>query len=89
MNSSIYQSRKYNAPITALFKRESRYLHKALYQCILSIFRFNPTFNFNGYCNLKCTQDKSHKCKQSHVIKKLLRMIYKLLSENIEFNTEI
>lgn len=87
MDPSTYQSGQYNAPTTALSKRGSRYLRKALYQCILPVCRFNPTFN--KYYSLKRSQGKSHRCAQGHAIRKLLRVIYKLLSENVEFNAEL
>ena len=87
MNPSTYQLRQYNAPSTALSKQGSRYLHKALYQCILPVYRFDSSFN--KYYTLKRTQGISHRCVHGHAIRKLLRVIYKLLSENIKFDAEL
>ena len=75
MDPSTYQSGQYSTPTTALSKRGSRYLRKALYQCILAICRFNP--------------GKSHRCTQNYTIRKLLRAIHKLLSENVKFDAEL
>lgn len=57
------------------------------YQYILPTCRFNPTFN--KYCSLNRAQDKFHKYIQGHAIRKLLRVIYKPLSENKDFNAEL
>lgn len=87
MDPATYQSGQYNAPTTALSKRGSRYLRKALYQCILPVCKFNPTFN--TYYNLKRSQGKSHRCAQGHAIRKLIRVIFKLLSENRTFDAAL
>lgn len=87
IDPGTFQSGEYNAPQTAISKRGSRYLRKALYQCILAVCTFNSTFN--KYYKLKRSQGKSHRCAQGHSVRKLIRVIYKLLSENIEFNAEM
>lgn len=84
VDPGTYQSGEYKAPQTALSKRGSRYLRKTLYQCILTVCSNNPTFN--SYYNLKRSQGKSHRCAQGHSVRKLIRVIYKLLSENIPFD---
>lgn len=84
VDPGTYQSGEFNAPQTALSKRGSRYLRKALYQCILPVCTHNLTFN--KYYKLKRSQGKSHRCAQGHSVRKLIRVIYKLLSENIQFD---
>ncbi len=84
VDPATYQSGEYNAPTTAISKRGSRYLRKSLYQCILTVCKYNPTFN--TYYNLKRQQGKSHRCAQGHCVRKLLRVIHKLLTENIEYD---
>lgn len=71
MNPGIYQLRQYNALSTTLSKQESCYLYKALYQCILPVYRFNPSFN--KYYTLKCTQGKLHRWAQEHAIRKVIK----------------
>ncbi|WP_419723685.1 transposase [Thomasclavelia ramosa] len=83
VDPGTYQSGEYSAPRTALSKRGSRYLRKSLYQCILSLCTNNLAFN--KYYKLKRLQGKSHSCAQEHSIRRLIRVIYKLLSENIQF----
>ena len=83
VDPGTYQSGEYSAPRTALSKCGSRYLRKSLYQCILTVCKYNLTFN--KYYKLKRSQGKSHSCAQEHSIRRLIRVIYKLLSENIQF----
>ena len=82
-----YQSGEYSAPRTALSKRGSRYLRKSLCQRILTVYKYNLTFN--KYYKLKRSQGKSHKCALGHLVRKLIRVIYKLLSENIPFDEKL
>jgi Transposase and inactivated derivatives len=84
VDPATYQSGEYNAATTAISKRGSRHLRKSLYQCILTVCKYNPTFN--SYYTLKRKQGKSHRCAQGHCVRKLLRVIYKILTENIEFD---
>ena len=84
VDPGTYQSSEYSAPQTALSKRGSRYLRKSLYQCILAVCKYNLTFN--KYYKLKRSQGKSHRCAQGHSVRKLIRVLYKLLSENIPFD---
>ena len=83
VDPGTYQSGEYSAPRTALSKCGSRYLRKSLYQCILPVCTNNLAFN--EYYKLKRLQGKSHSCAQEHSIRRLIRVIYKLLSENIQF----
>lgn len=84
MDPSVYQSGNFNASQTAISKRGSSHLRLSLYQVALTIVRFNTTFN--TYYNLKISQGKSHRCAQGAVIRKLIRVIYKLETENISFD---
>jgi transposase len=84
---SVYQSGEFNASRTTISKRGSPYLRLALYQVALTVCNFIPTFK--QYYTLKRSQGKSHRCAQSHVVRKILRVIFKLLSENITFNPEL
>jgi len=83
VDPSVYQSGEYEAQNCSISKRGSRYLRKVLYQVALPVCKFNSTFN--AYYTLKRSQGKSHRCAQGHVVRKMLRVIYKLLSQNIPF----
>ncbi len=86
VDPATYQSGEYHATTTAISKRGSRYLRKSLYQCILTVCKYNPTFN--AYYTRKREQGKSHRCAQGHCVRKLLRVLYKLLTENIKFDAK-
>lgn len=81
------QSGDYNAPTTAISKRGSPHLRLSLYQAALPASRFNTTFN--SYYTKKRKQGKSHRCALGHLVRKILRVIYKLLSENILFEPSL
>ena len=82
-----HQSSQYKAEHTAITKKGSKYLRKTLYQIIVPIIRYNPVFN--EYYKLKRSQGKSHRCAQGHCVRKLLRIIYHLLSTNQQFDAAL
>lgn len=84
VDPGTYESGEYKAAQTALSKRGSRYLRKALYQCILPVCTNNSTFN--KYYKRKRAEGKTHRCAQGHSVRKLIRVIYKIVSENKEFD---
>lgn len=84
LDCAVYQSGQYNADKTAITKRGSLHIRLSLYQAALPLCRFNATFN--AYYNRKRAEGKSHRCAQGHVARKLLRVIFKLLTENISFD---
>lgn len=84
IDPAVYQSGEYNVPVTAISKRGSTYLRKALYQVAIVIIRTNSTFK--SYYTLKRESGKSFRCAQGHVIRKLLRVIFTLLTKNITFD---
>jgi len=84
LDCTVYQSGQYNADKTAITKRGSPHIRLSLYQAALPVCRLNTTFNV--YYNRKRSEGKSHRCAQGHVVRKLLRVIFKLLTENICFD---
>lgn len=80
----VVQSGEFTAPKTSITKKGSSYLRKALYQCSLTVITNNPVFH--NYYTLKISEGKSHFGAKSHVVRKLIRIIYHLLTDNIEFN---
>ena len=79
-----YESSQYEAKHTAITKYGSKYLRKTLYQIILPVINHNPVFK--EYYELKISQGKGHRCAQGHCIRKLLRLIYHLLTTNQSFD---
>ena len=82
-----YQSSQYTAQHTAITKKGSKYLRKTLYQIILPVINNNEVFR--AYYNKKLSEGKGHRCSQGHCIRKLLRIIYHLLSTGQRFNPEL
>lgn len=80
----VVQSGKYKAVLTPITKTGSSYLRKSLYQCSLSVV--NNNLVLHTYYSLKRTQGKSHRCAQSYVVRKLLRIIHHLLLHQTEFD---
>lgn len=78
------QSGDYEVSKTSITKTGPSYLRKALYQCCLSVTNNIPTFN--SYYNKKRTEGKTHLTAQSHTVRKLLRIIYHLLFNNVKFD---
>ena len=82
-----YESSQFTAQHTAITKKGSKYLRKTLYQIILPVIRYNPVFK--EYYQLKSSQGKGHRCAQGHCVRKLLRVIYHLVTTNQPFNPDL
>ena len=82
-----YESSQFTAQHTAITKKGSRYLRKTLYQIIMPVINHNTVFN--AYYNKKLTEGKGHRCAQCHCIRKLLRIIYHLLTTGQQFSPEL
>ncbi|MEE0773922.1 MAG: transposase, partial [Merdibacter sp.] len=68
-------------------KKGSRYLRKTLYQVILPVIRYNPVFN--AFYRHKLSQGKGHRCAQGHCVRKLLRIIYHLVTTDQSFDPKL
>ena len=82
-----YESSQFTAQHTAITKKGSRYLRKTLYQIIVPVIFHNNVFY--AYYNKKLAEGKGHRCAQGHCIRKLLRVIYHLLSTGQQFSPEL
>ncbi|MBQ5677133.1 MAG: IS110 family transposase [Lachnospiraceae bacterium] len=82
-----YESSQFTAKHTAITKKGSRYLRKTLYQIILPVILHNEVFF--AYYHKKLAEGKGHRCAQGHCIRKLLRIIYHLLSTGQQFSPEL
>ena len=82
-----YESSQYRAQHLSITKKGSKYLRKTLYQIITPVINNNEIFK--QYYNLKRSQGKGHRCAQGHCVRKLLRIIYHLLSENQKFDSSL
>lgn len=86
LEPSIYQSGTILSN-GKMVKRGSGYLRYSLMNIANVVIRYNPTF-YDFYLK-KRTEGKCHRVALSHVCKKLLRVIYKLETQNIQFNPSL
>ena len=70
-----------------MVKRGSGYLRYSLMNIANVVIKYNPTF-YDFYLK-KRSEGKCHRVALSHVCKKLLRVIYKLETQNIQFNSSL
>lgn len=80
----VKQSRNFQASSTKISKRSSTYLRYAIYRVDFLIIYNNETFH-NYYLD-KRAQGKSHRSALGYVSNKLIRVIFKILTDQIPFN---
>lgn len=83
----VVQSGLFKADKTFITKKGSKYLRQTLYRTIIPVIRFNPVFY--DFYKLKRKQGKSHICALGHCIRKLIRVIYYLETNNLTFNPSL
>jgi transposase len=79
----INQSGKFNAKRTRMSKRGSKILRYALINAAWNVSLNNDTFK--RYYDSKVAQGNSHYSALGHTAHKLVRVIFKLLNDNITF----
>lgn len=87
MEPRVHQSGNYDADHMPISKHGSRYLRKALYQAVFTVCNNVPTFK--AYYTKKRDQGKTHLCAEGHCVRKLLRVIYKLLYNDVTFDAAL
>jgi transposase len=87
MEPLVHQSGKYDAAHMPISKHGSRYLRKALYQAVFTVCKYCQVFN--DYYTKKRDQGKTYRCAQGHCVRKLLRVIYKLLSTDTVYDSAL
>lgn len=86
LDPAVYQSGNFNASHTKMSKRGSRPLRFALVNAAHNVVRNNQTFKV--YYDQKRAEGKTHYNALGHCAGKLVRIIYKMLTDNIPFNLE-
>ena len=84
LDPSVKQSGNFNATNTKISKRGSKHLRYAIRMAASIIIWNNDTFH--EYYTTKCSKGKSYCNAIGHVCNKLVRVIFKILTENIPFN---
>ena len=86
LDPTVNQSGKFNAKTTKMSKRGSKLLRYALINAAWNVSLNNETFK--NYYKLKVSQGNNHYAALGHAAHKLVRVIYKMLKDNIAFNLD-
>lgn len=86
LDPSVHQSGNFQAQRTRMSKRGSRVLRFALMNAAHNVVKNNLTFK--TYYDKKRTEGRSHYNALGHCAGKLVRIIWKMLTNNVEFNLE-
>lgn len=86
LDPSVYQSGNFCAKKTRMSKRGSRVLRYALVNAAHNIVKNNATFK--KYYDTKNSEGRTHYNALGHCAGKLVRGIFKMLTDNVEFNLE-
>ena len=84
---SIYQSGKFTPSSGKMVKRGSPYLRWALFQAAGYVSEYSQSFA--AYRSKKLSEGKSFAVARSHLVKKLTRVIFAILSNNLTFVDQI
>lgn len=86
LDPSVYQSGNFNASHTKMSKRGSKVLRFALMNAAHNVVKNNATFR--TYYDKKMAEGRSHYNALGHCAGKLVRIIYKMLTDHVAFNLE-
>ena len=86
LDPSVYQSGNYSAKRTRMSKRGSRALRYALVNAAHNVVKNNATFK--AYYDKKMAEGRSHYNALGHCAGKLVRIIWKMLTDGVEFNLD-
>lgn len=84
LDPAVYQSGKFTASKTKMSKRGSKMLRYALINAAWQLTLNNETFK--KYYDLKVSQGRKHYAALGPVAHKLVRVIHKMMTDDIEFN---
>lgn len=86
LDPSVYQSGKFTAARTRMSKRGSKLLRYALINAAWQLTLNNETFK--AYYDLKISQGRRHYNALGHVAHKLVRVIHKMMTDNLVFDLD-
>ena len=86
LDPSVYQSGNFNARRTRMSKRGSRVLRYALMNAAHNVVKNNATFKV--YYDKKMAEGRTHYNALEHCAGKLVRVILKMLTDEVEFNLD-
>ena len=86
LDPSVYQSGNFQAKKTRMSKRGSKALRYALINAAHNVVKNNPTFK--AYYDAKMVEGRAHYSALGHCAGKLVRIIYKMLTDELEFSLD-
>lgn len=86
LDPTVYQSGNFEAKNTRMSKRGSRTLRYALVNAAHNVVKCNKTFK--AYYDQKISEGRSHYSALGHCAGKLVRVIFKMLKDNVAFNLD-
>ena len=86
LDPSVFQSGNFEARSTRMSKRGNSLLRYNLVYAAHNLVLNNKTFK--EYYELKRSQGKSHYCALGHAAHKLVRVIFKMLKSNVDFDLD-
>lgn len=86
LDPSVYQSGNFQAKKTRMSKRGSKVLRYALVNAAHNVVKNNATFK--AYYDAKMAEGRTHYNALGHCAGKLVRIIWKMMTDNLEFNLE-
>ena len=86
LDPSVYQSGNFQAKKTRMSKRGSKTLRYALINAAHNVVKNNSTFK--AYYDAKMAEGRSHYNALGHCAGKLVRIIFKLMTDKLEFNLD-
>lgn len=88
LNPSVYQSGNFQAKKTRMSKRGSKVLKYALIKAAHNAVKNNATSKAYSYYDAKMAEGRTHYNILGHCAGKLVRIIWKMMTDNVEFNRE-
>lgn len=86
LDPSVHQSGNFQAKNTRMSKRGSKVLRYALINAAHNVVRNNVTFK--TYYDAKMAEGRTHYNALGHCAGKLIRILWKMLTDEVEFNLE-
>ena len=86
LDPSVYQSGNFQAKKTRMSKRGSKVLRYALINAAHNVVKNNSTFK--AYYDAKMAEGRAHYSALGHCAGKLVRIIYKMLTDELEFSLD-
>ena len=84
LDPSVYQSGNFHATKTRMSKRGSKVLRYALINAAHNVVKNNSTFK--AYYDAKMAEGRTHYNALGHCAGKLVRVIWKMMTDEVEFN---